>query len=133
VWSASFSPEEFDEVVRASCGRWEEHSIAAVRAVVVDRRPVAEVALEFGRSKFHVYELRKRFVMHHNKLRLKVPARIFMSSVSPSGQSPLAPLRPEIMKLIRNGYSTPQVFEFLRINDVDVSVRELVDFLKGRR
>ena len=37
------------------------------------------------------------------------------------------------MKLIRNGYSTPQVFEFLRINDVDVSVRELVDFLKGRK
>ncbi len=100
---------------------------------MVDRRPVAEVAVEFGRSKFHVYELRKRFVTHRNKMRLKVPARAFMSSVTPSGQSPLVPLRPEIMKLIRNGYSTPQVFEFLRINDVDVTVRELVDFLKGRK
>jgi hypothetical protein len=123
--------KEFERLARENCSRWGDHFVAAVRALLVDGRDLPDVAIEFAISPQHVYELRRRFLARRDNP-VKVPAKVFMDSVSPDRSPLLVPFRAEVMKLIKKGYSTPQVLEFLRMNDVTVTSRELTRFLKGR-
>jgi hypothetical protein len=127
----SIPAKEFERLALENCSRWGAPYIAAVRALLVDGRDLRDVAREFELSHQHVYELRKRFLTRRNNP-VKIPAKVFMDSVSPDRGPLLVPFRAEVMKLIKNGYSTPQVLEFLRLNDVKVTARELTRFLNGR-
>jgi hypothetical protein len=126
----SIPANEFERLARANCKRWGAPYIAAVRALLVDGRGVPDVAREFELSPQHVYELRKRFLARRSNP-VKIPAKTFMDSVSPDRGALLAPFRAELMKLIRNGYSTSQVLQFLQMNDVKVTARELANFLNA--
>ena len=131
VTQTSIPAKEFERLAREYCSRWGDHFVAVVRALLVDGRELPDVAIEFAISPQHVYELRRRFLARRDNP-VKVRAKTFMDSVSPDRSPLLVPFRAEVMKLITKGYSTPQVLEFLRMNDVTVTSRELTRFLKGR-
>lgn len=124
------SAKEFDRVKRLHCRRWEARSLDAVRALLVDRKRISDVAEQFGMKPQQVNVLRARFFERmRREAAVKLPASQFMGTVAPANSSVLEPFKADIKQLVKRGYSTAQIADFLRANDIKVPARELNDLV----
>lgn len=121
--------DDFEEVARLHCHRWEARSLKAVRALLVDGERLADVAKEFGMRPQQVNVLRSRFLEAMGRAGVvKITAEQFMQKVTPA-TSVLEPFKKDIKQLTKAGYSESQIAEFLHENKVKVSAEELKSFL----
>lgn len=107
--------------------RWSEKSLAIARAVLVEGRAVGETAKSFDVSPQHVNVLKTRFLKRADDVKLQG----YISQVQPDGVPRLREYSGQIATLHQKGYSAGQIADYLDMQGVAVTIRDVKKFVKG--
>jgi len=123
--------EDFERVAALYCRRWEKRSIDAMRALLVDKVRLSEVAEKYEMKPQQAIVLRTRFNEYMLRAAtVKMSAENFMHSVPPESASIFEPFKTDIKKLIAKKYSETQISEYLKANGVSVPMEDLISYLR---
>ena len=120
--------DEFERVAASRCGGWSARSLDAARRVFVYGQKTALVATHLGMKPQQVNVIRERFL---TRLAAKVSVGEYMGEVKPDRDVRLAPFKGQVRVLIKSGYSAQQIADFLRANDIAMTVREIKEQFRG--
>ena len=94
---ALLTADEFERVSLLHCRRWAARSLLAVRALLVERKRMTDVAEQFGMKPQQVDVLRNRFLEKIRRgVAVKLPAEQYMGTVAPATLSVLSPFAADI-------------------------------------
>jgi transposase-like protein len=129
--------DEFDEAAKShTFRRWNETSLAVVRALLVDGASTGEVAERFGTTTNQAWVWRDRFVKKYSKAKAEEFMRRNVQEKAPELPEQLETFRAAIVTLSENGYSDERIAEFLAENELKVTpadVRRFLEILKGQK
>jgi len=118
------------EQVKAKCARWSKRSISVARALIVDGRPIGDVADDYDMTKQQANVIRTRFYSKAEQIRLETfrqrqrPAKATTEAIEPFAN--------EVMKLHREGYTSAQLVDYLDGVGLTVSPTLVSKFLRER-
>ncbi|WP_372371896.1 hypothetical protein [Xanthomonas axonopodis] len=117
------------ERVAALC-RWQTHSLAVARSILVDGVPIASAASAFDISAKHARVLMNRFLAKAEQQRLAA----FMQQEPPKLiSSALEPHANEIVTLRDKGYSAEQIADYLTQNGVATTALKVRKYIRSIR
>lgn len=124
---SSVSEEEFGRV--AAGLRWSSRNLEATRALLVDGKPIRDVADAHEVSTQQVRVLQTRFMARVRALRAtKVSPDDYLASLAT-----LDVFKPALAKLRRSGLSDEQLIDYLKKNDVTATTEQLTELLGSRQ
>lgn len=114
----------------SECKRWSERSLGVARALLVDGKPLSDVAAAYEMKPQQANVIRARFVEKAKEARLKQ----FMKQETPKQLSAaLEPFAADMATLRDKGYSVDQIVAYLADNGVQASVTTVRTFMRKNR
>lgn len=120
----NITAEQFDEIA-VHCNRWATKSLDIARILIVEGKPLADVANQHNCSTAYANIIRARFYNKAQQVRLET----FKHQVKSDELAALKPYGDDIEKLSAEGFNDEQLVEYLKQNNVSVSPDTVNKFL----
>lgn len=118
------------ERVAAKCKRWSGRSLSVAKALILEGKPLSQVAAAYSMSPQQANVIRGRFLNKAEDLRIED----FMRKEKPKlASAALEPFSSEMQTLRDKGYTIEQIVAFLKDNGVTTSQTTVTTFLRSIR